>query len=663
MTGFESFDDFLAVPRVTDLALSIDGTRLVATVATLNSDGNKLINALWELDPAGGADAKRLTRSDKGESGPRFRPDGSLLFVSGRDAEDDDPPALWQLPLIGEAKRVLARPGGVGSLAVARDSGTVVLASNALPGSVDTEADEKRRKARKDAKVTAVLHTETPVRYWDHDLGPDEVRLYAAATLGDESEPTDLTDLTPTPQRALDEAGFAVTPDGSTVVTSWFVLREPGLPIAQLVAIDTKTGDQRVLADDPAASFGEPAVSPDGRWAVCVREQNTTYEDPPLVSLWLVDVQSGDGRELVSDPDVWPGAPAFSADGSAVYFLADELGHRPVFRLDIASGKVTRVTASGHYANLQVAPDGTTLYALRDAVDAPPRPVRLNAAATDGEPAELPAPGATDAPGAVERVEIDAADGTTVQGWLALPDGASPDSPAPLLLWIHGGPLGSWNGWSWRWNPWLLVAKGYAVLLPDPALSTGYGAAMIQRGWGQWGGAPYTDLMAITDAVVARPDIDETKTAAMGGSYGGYMANWVAGHTDRFRCIVTHASIWAVDQFQGTTDGPGYWVKEWGLLADHPERYAQWSPHHFLSEIKTPMLVVHGDKDYRVPVSEALRLWWDLQREGVESSYLYFPDEGHWILKPGNARTWYETVWSWLDQHLHGAAWVQPELL
>ncbi|MFN2560571.1 MAG: prolyl oligopeptidase family serine peptidase [Jatrophihabitans sp.] len=660
MAGFDSFDDYLALPRVTDLVLSPDGARLVATVAALNDDGNKLISALWELDPSGVEPARRLTRSDKGETGPALGPDGSVLFVSGRDAEDDDPPALWQLPPVGEAQRVLSRPGGVAAVHVARESGAVLFASKALPGAVDPEADEKRRSARKEAKVGAVLYTSSPIRYWDHDLGPDEVRLQTVAAV---HEDPDVVDLTPAPGRALDETSAAITPDGTTVITGWQVYDEPGFPRAKLVAIDVTTGGQRVLADQPDASFAEPAVSDDGRFVVCVREQDTTYDDPPKVSLWLVDLQTGDGRELAADPDVWPASPAFAPGRETIYFLADEHGHRPVFRLDLASGAVSRVTASGHYSNLQVAPDGSTLFALRDAVDCPPRPVRLDASATDGEATELPAPGTTDATGRVERVTATAADGATVEGWLALPDGASADAPAPLVLWIHGGPLGSWNGWSWRWNPWLMVAKGYAVLLPDPALSVGYGAAMIQRGWGQWGGAPFTDLMTMTDAVVDRPDIDETRTAAMGGSYGGYMANWVAGHTDRFRCIVTHASLWALDQFQGTTDVPGYWVKEWGLLGERPERYDEWSPHHALKSITTPMLVIHGDKDYRVPVSEALRLWWDLQRQGVESAYLYYPDEGHWILKPGNARVWYETVWAWLAQHVHSADWRQPELL
>jgi dipeptidyl aminopeptidase/acylaminoacyl peptidase len=658
MTVFDAMDSYLALPRVTELALSLDGRRLVATIGALNDDGNERINALWELDPAGADEARRLTWSKRGEGSPAFTPDGSLLFVSKREQDDDAPAALWRLPVSGEAERVVGRPGGVAAIGVAHTAGTVVIAGKALPGTVEQADDEKRRKARKDAKVAAVLHSESPVRYWDHDLGPDELRLFAVAEDG-----APLRDLTPAPGRALDETRFAVTPDGSAVITSWNETDEPGYPRPRLVAIDTATGDQRVLAADPQAGFEEPAVSPDGRWVVAVRWQDNTYDDPPLYSLWLVDLQSGAGRELVTDADIWPGSPRFSPDGRTIYFLADESGHRPVFRLDVETGAITRVTASGHYDQLIVAPDGRTLYALRDAVDCPPRPVRLDASATDGEPTFIPAPGAAEPAGRLERIDTAGADGTPVEAWLVLPPDASADTPAPMLLWIHGGPLGSWNGWSWRWNPWLMAAKGYAVLLPDPALSTGYGAKMVARGWGQWGGAPFTDLMAITDAAIERPDIDSSRTAAMGGSYGGYMANWVAGHTDRFRCIVTHASLWALDQFSGTTDVPGYWVKEFGALIDQPERYAEWSPHHFVREIRTPMLVIHGDKDYRVPVGEALRLWWDLQREGVESAYLYYPDEGHWILKPGNARVWYETVWAWLAKHVHGAEWQQPELL
>jgi dipeptidyl aminopeptidase/acylaminoacyl peptidase len=353
----------------------------------------------------------------------------------------------------------------------------------------------------------------------------------------------------------------------------------------------------------------------------------------------------------------------WSSDGSALYVTSDHGGHHPIFRVDLDTDEVTRLTVSGHYGSVTPSPDGSALFALRDHIDAPPTPVRIDLAAGPSDGVPVPAPGSIRPSGRLEDVSTVADDGTTVRAWLALPDQAGPDQPAPLLLWIHGGPLGSWNAWTWRWNPWLMAAKGYAVLLPDPALSTGYGRSMVQRGWGQWGGAPYTDLMAITDEVVKRPDIDDTRTAAMGGSYGGYMANWVAGHTDRFRAIVTHASLWALDQFQGTTDHPAYWAREWGLPHVQPGRYEQWSPHRYVDRITSPVLVIHGDKDYRVPVGEALRLWWDLQRQQVPSKFLYFPDEGHWILKPGNAQVWYETVWAWLAVHVLGEEWERPALL
>lgn len=667
MSDFDEFSDYLAISRVTDLALSPDGTGLVATVAGLNPDGDTFVNALWAIDPNGVHRPQRLTRSDKGESHPAFEPDGSVLFLSSRGAEDDDAPAaLWRLPAgPGEARKVLERPGGVAAITVARAAGTVVLGSPVLPGSLDGEADKARRKARKDAKVGAILHSVSPVRFWDHDLGPDETHLMLPV-LDDEDRPDeDPRDLTPTPGRALDEASFVLSPDGTSVITGWSVPDEPGFPRSRLVAIDTASGEQHILADEPYVFFSDPDVSRDGRSVVCVRTVDSTYDDPPIVSLWLLDLASGEGRELVGDADLWPGSPMFSVDGGAIFFTADERGHRPIFRVDTASGAVNRVTRTGHYTNVLVAPDAQTLYALRDHIDAPASPVRLDALATDGEPTALLAPASSTVtvPGRVEEVFTTVADGSEVRAWLALPAAASAADPAPLLLWIHGGPLGSWNSWSWRWNPWLMVAKGYAVLLPDPALSTGYGEAMLRRGWGEWGGASYTDLMAITDTVEARADIDASKVAAMGGSYGGYLANWIAGHTDRFSCIVTHASLWALDQFQGTTDCPAYWAREWGLPTDQPERYEAWSPHRFLEHISTPMLVIHGDKDYRVPVGEGLRLWWDLQRSGVESSYLYFPDEGHWVLKPGNARVWYETVGAWLATHVHGEKWQQPELL
>ena len=266
-------------------------------------------------------------------------------------------------------------------------------------------------------------------------------------------------------------------------------------------------------------------------------------------------------------------------------------------------------------------------------------------------------------PGRLEEIETAADDGVRIRSWLVLPANASAQEPAPLVLWVHGGPMSSWNSWSWRWNPWLLAARGYAVLLPDPALSTGYGQGFIARAYQEWGARPFADVMAATDAAVARPDIDGSRLAMMGGSYGGYMANWVAGHTDRFRAIVSHAGLWVLDQMFGTTDLPMFWRPQFGDPLTSPERYEANSPHRHVARIRTPMLIIHGNKDYRVPVGEALRLWWDLSRHGAEAKFLYFPDENHWILSPGHAAVWYETVFAFLAQHVLGEPWRRPALL
>jgi dipeptidyl aminopeptidase/acylaminoacyl peptidase len=336
-----------------------------------------------------------------------------------------------------------------------------------------------------------------------------------------------------------------------------------------------------------------------------------------------------------------------------------------VFRVDVQTAEITQVTGDdGAYTDLNPAPDGRYLYALRSAVDSPPAPVRIDLAADVAGPVPLAAPGGPlTLPGRVEEVEAAADDGQLIRSWLVLPETASPARPAPLLLWVHGGPMSSWNGWSWRWNPWLMAARGYAVLLPDPALSTGYGQQFIARGYHSWGDRPLADITAATDPVLARPDIDADRVAMMGGSYGGYMANWIAGHTDRFKAIVSHAGLWALEQMFGTTDHPMFWRPQFGDPLTQPEMYDANSPDRHIEQIRTPMLVIHGNKDYRVPVSEGLRLWWDLSRYGLDAKFLYFPDENHWILSPGNARIWYETVLAFLAQHVLGQDWQRPALL
>lgn len=661
-TPFADLQSFVALPRLAGLALSPDGSRLVTTVAGLDRDRTAWRPALWEVDPAGEAPAHRLTRGPKGESSPVFTPEGDLLFVSARpdpDTSADAPEtaALWSLPAGGgEAHVVRARPGGISAPLVAREAGTLLVTSATLPGAVTGDDDAARRRARTEKKVSAILHDGYPVRFWDHDLGPDEARLLAAHP----GEPW--TDLTPAPGRALVDTSADIAPDGRTAVTGWAVSDGHGVSRAVVVAFDTTTGEYRTVLDDADHDYGTPRVSPDGTTVAAVRTRRSAPERAPRMTLVLVPLAGGESRELAADWDRWPGDLAWAPDSSALVVTADEQGRGPLFRVEVGSGAVTRLTGDhGAYTDPVVSPDGAYVFALRSAVDSPPAPVRLDAHTPDQQPTPLPGPAEAPAlPGTLTEVTATAEDGSPLRAWLVLPDTTE---PAPLLLWVHGGPLNSWNAWQWRWNPWLMASRGYAVLLPDPALSTGYGQEFVQRGWGAWGGPPFTDLMAVTDAAEALPEIDASRTAAMGGSFGGYMANWIAGHTGRFRAIVTHASLWALDQFGPTTDFADYWLTEMT-----PEMAAANSPHHHLDAITTPMLVIHGDKDYRVPIGEGLRLWWDLQSRVPDPAanphrFLYFPDENHWVLTPQHAVLWYETVYAFLAHHVLGEPWQTPDLL
>ncbi|MBE7699745.1 S9 family peptidase [Oerskovia sp. Sa1BUA8] len=718
--------------------MSPDGRRLVTSVATLDAKRTAYVSALWEVDPTGQAPARRLTRSTKGESGAAFTAEGDLLFTSARpdseassSTEGEPTSALWLLPAAGgEARIVASAPAGVSAPLVARSAPVLSLAADVLPSARDLVHDAELRKARKDKKVAAILHTGYPVRYWDHDLGPSEPHRFVAdlSQLTDEparplpaADPTadpaadvdpltghaagtdpdsdpdlpagrvELRDVTSAVGPALREHSADLSADGTTLVTTWQV---PGPGASQrsvLVAIDTATGERRTLVDEPGADASSPVISPDGAWVVFVRDTLTTPQDAPVQSLAVVPLRAGDGsdgdpgdgganhglRSLAASWDRWPSSVAWLPTGDGLLVTADDDGRGPVFHVAFTpdgsgvDGTVSRLTSDdATFTDVRVAPDASAAYALRTSYLEPSHPVRIELAdflaapAGHGTPvaaAPLRGPVASpDLPGTLTEIETAASDDVRVRGWLALPHGASAENPAPLLLWIHGGPLGSWNAWSWRWNPWILVAQGYAVLLPDPALSTGYGQDFVQRGWGAWGAAPYTDLLAITDAAEALPEIDETRTAAMGGSFGGYMANWVAGHTDRFRAIVTHASLWALDQFGPTTDASYYWQREMT-----PEMAAEHSPHRYVADIVTPMLVIHGDKDYRVPIGEGLRLWYELLSSSglpaaadgsTDHRFLYFPDENHWVLQPQHSIVWYQVVQAFLAERVLGVA-------
>ncbi|WP_324611974.1 S9 family peptidase [Streptomyces sp. NRRL B-3648] len=661
-----SFHDLFAThPRLTDLVLAPDGTRLIASVQIINNLGTRYVSRLCEVDPSGEHESRPVARSVQGDFAPAFAADGTLLFLSGR--ESTDPAAkksesqgvgLWALPEDGEATQIAHHPGDISAFAVAKDARTVAYTADLLPGAVTAEAYADRRRERESAMVNAVLYEATTTPALGIGLGPDEPHTFV--------QHTDGAPVNAGSQGLAGTGDMALSPNGSLVAyTRAATGRAPDTNV--VVIADAATGVERHTFSRPGQQYYRLAFTADGSALVCQRQREETYTTAWRVTLVAFDLASGEETDLLPEFDnwPWPGRAVLSPirGDATLWFTGDERGHCPIFRRD-ADGTITRLTASGAYASLCVSPDGTTLYALRSTIDSPPRVVRLDAVTADQQPAFLRAPGDLDPlPGTLAEVHVEADDSFPLRAWLALPDGASAERPAPLIVAPHGGPQMSWSAWTWLWNPWPFVARGYAVLLPDPALSTGYGQRMQERGRGQYGGQPYRDLIALTDAALARDDLDATRTGLAGWSYGGYLANRAATLTDHFKAIITHAGMWNLEAFQIDTDMHAYFREIFGDPRTQRERYEANSPHFHAAKMTTPMLLVHGGKDHRVPMGQALSLYSDLQRLGVPVGFLHFPDEGHAIGAPNHIRLMYETVLNFLDHHVLGQEWRRPAML
>ena len=658
-SDFTDIEAFVRIPRISAVTVGPRG-RVVAAVSEPDESGSRFASALWELDPAGRAPARRLTFSERGESTPRFVPDGSLLFTSRRPDPEGGPggdaTAIWRLPEHGEASPVARTAGGLKIAGVADDGS--ILATTSVTVGADLDDDARLRGARKDAGRSTIWHTGMPVRHWDHALGHLSARLVLVSPDGE------LTDLTEDADTVALNAGSAdLSADGRTVVTTWTERVRGGQTRTGIAVIDTATHKRTtLLAADDDQEYGSPLLSPDGSRCAVTRWTISTPTDTGYGSLWIHPL-SGGTPVGVDVGDLTIREYAWRPDGTLL-IAGDLHSSGAVLTVDPRTARVRTLADGAVFSSLAPASDGS-VYALRSDITTPPRPVRST---PEGETSELPAPGEVEAlPGRLERVWTEA-EGVRVGAWLCLPESASSATPAPVMLWIHGGPHTSFNAWSWRWCPWLSVARGYAVLMPDPAMSTGYGNAGLNRGWPRRPDVVYGECEALLDQVLERPELDASRTALLGASFGGFMANWIAGHTDRFSAIVTHAGPWALEQQHRTTDAAAKKMRVHGHEDDDPEWYRANSPHNGVARVSTPVLISHGDRDYRVPIGEALRMWWDLVSgwdgppETLPHRFLQMTGENHWVLTPSNIRVWNEAVLGFCDQHVLGADPV-PDVL
>ena len=647
--------DMLAMQRISDPQVSPDGRTVAFVVRTTDLQDNRGRHDLWLVGVDGKA-VRRLTTHPAADFSPRWTSDGRLLFLSSRSGSMQ----VWRIdPAGGEAEQLSDLPVDVDELMVGPGD-KLVLAAEVYPDCTTLACTVERDRQRAERKASGRVYERLMVRHWD--TWKDGKRRHLLLWTPGQKEARDLMpgvdgDCPTKPWGGPEEVSFA--PDGKTLVYSTKVAGgdEAWSVDFNLFQVSLEAaGAPTCLTCDNKAWDTAPAFSPDGRTLAWLAMSRPGFEADRL-QIKLKDVRSGKTRWLAEDWDRSPRGLTWSPDGKRLFTSADNLGQTSMFSVDVRSGKVTTVVRDGHISVPVVA--GRSLIYGSDTLMGPRE---LYAVGFDGKkPRALTSLNAerlaTARRGQPEQFTFEGAGGDTVYGYLVRPVDFKEGVRYPVAFLIHGGPQGSFgNSFHYRWNPQFYAGAGYAAVAIDFHGSTGYGQAFQDSIRGDWGGKPYEDLMKGLDHALATWSfLDGDRVCALGASYGGYMINWIAGQTDRFRCLVNHDGN--LDERFAYVDTEELWFPEWehgGTPWDNPAGYAKHNPIDHVGKWKTPMLVVHGALDFRVVETQGLGTFNVLQRRGIPSKLLYFPDENHWVLKPHNSIQWHDTVRAWLDQ------WTQP---
>jgi dipeptidyl aminopeptidase/acylaminoacyl peptidase len=657
-----------------------------------------------------GMTSEREIISDQDADRPRWAPDGkrfafistkeggSQVWVADFDGETGTVKDTWQLTKIAsEADGELWSPDGK----------NILFKSDVYPDCVFHDEGEAACNAAKLAeaeksKVKAQIFTHLLYRHWNAYKEGKRTHLLIVdvSACGDRHTPPTgsqinfcpmlgFRDLTPgdydAPVFSLGgQDDYAFSPDGKEICYTSNHDKNPAASTNNDLWIVPVTGGEAkdITADNPA-SDSTPLYSPDGKYIAYRAQQRPGYESDQF-RLMLYDRKTGKKKNLTEDWDRWVGTFAWSPDSLSLYFSAENAGESLIFHQLIKeipgtqfwpaaivrgfNDDVTPVHESGSIVFTRMSlEDPTEIYA---ALLDPTHQCIMDTFGEKGSPAWYQMPKCD--PYKVEQLThfnddllsqvgmqsietfwFTGAHNDKVEGFLVKPPNFDASKKYPVKFLIHGGPEGAWgDDWSYRWNPELFAANGYVVIMINFHGSTGYGQKFIDAINGDWGGAPFEDLMKGLDyAEQTYLFIDKNRECALGASYGGYAINWILGHTDRFKCLVSHDGMFNAESAWGDTEE--LWFNDWefkGTPYDNRELYRKWSPHEYAKNFKTPTLVVHGQKDYRLDVSQGFDLFTTLQMEGVPSKMLYFPDEGHWVLKPQNSQLWYKTVNDWVDQ-------------
>jgi dipeptidyl aminopeptidase/acylaminoacyl peptidase len=684
-----TFEDMMALKRVNEPIISPDGKWVAFSAVDVNLEKNTKTLHLW-IVPASGGDAKQLT-SGPGEDRPRWSPDGKkLAFVSDRDGAQQ----VWTWDFDSTTASLPGQPAKITSLSTGADGeiwspdgSTILFTSEVFPECTDDACNKAKTEAQ--AKLPkAQIWTHLFYRHWStYNLGK-RTHLFVVPAGGGVAR-----DLTPGEHdaRPFSLGGqdmYAFSPDGKEVAFTSNIDEVPATSTNnEVFLVPTAGGTPKKISTSPG-SDSTPLYSPDGKLIAWRMQKRAGYESDRF-RLVIYNRQTGEIKNLTENFDRWVGSFTWAPDSTRLYFVAEDKGEAPLYMVPIG-GDVVQKVSRGFFDSPTLTFNGI-MFANCMSIQAPNEICSLDLGGGFGQSvSKQPSPPIPEralnhliclvnpdpskevpncaAPlthlndavlsqlsmSPIESFWFTGANKTKVQGFLLKPPNFDANKKYPVKLLIHGGPQGAWgDDWSFRWNPELFAANGYVVVMINPRGSTGYGQKFIDEINGDWGGKPFIDLMKGLDYAEQKyPFIDKNRECALGASYGGYMVDWILGHTDRFKCLVSHDGMFDTISAFGTTEE--LWFPLWefqGTPWTNRKSYDKWSPSNYATRFKTPTLVVHGQLDYRLDVSEGLQLFTYLQLLKIPSKMLYFPDEGHWVLKPQNSRLWYQTVNGWVDQH------------
>ena len=701
-----TFDDMMKLKRVGEPVPSPDGKWVLFSVVDVDLATNKKTPHIWIVPLAGGQE--HILIPDQDGDRPRWAPDGKrFAFLSNKEGGSQ----VWIAYFDGAAGKV-TQTVQLTSIATeasgevwSPDDGYVLFTSDVYPECdgkplPEIECNTKKLKEVEESKVKALIFDRLLYRHWNAYKAGKRTHIFVvpvsrivevngATTIltppnelsRDGSTPRDLTpgDYDSPVFSLGGQDNYAFSPDGQEICyTSNHDKVEATSTNNDLWIVPVNGGPSKNITAENPASDSTPLYSRDGKYIAYRAQQRPGYESDRF-RLMLYDRKTGVKKNFTENLDEWVGTFAWSPNSQRIYFVHESQGNAPIESFSVdrpydrtitvdgdakesARFNAEVVARDGYNDDLAVAPDGKTVIFTRMSISFPNELYKTKSEGDVADRLAHPPQSLTQINdyvllnvlrSPIESFWFKGANGDKVQGFLVKPPNFDATKKYPVKFLIHGGPQGAWgDDWSYRWNPELFAASGYVVIMINFHGSTGYGQKFIDAINGDWGGAPFEDLMKGLDyAEKTYPFIDKDRECALGASYGGYAINWIMGHTDRFKCLVSHDGMFNAESTWGTTEE--LWFNNWefkGTPFDNRASYQKWSPHQYAKNFKTPTLVVHGQLDYRLDVSEGFQLFTTLQTMGVPSKMLYFPDEGHWVLKPQNSQLWYKTVNDWVDQ-------------